>query len=49
MSYVYPMVSMMTMVAPTPDWFVGVDSVNLCVLGKHLVSPHSDWDLCFCR
>ena len=26
----YPLVSALTMIAPSPDWFVGVDSLNLC-------------------
>jgi hypothetical protein len=25
----YPLVSLVTMIAPSPDWFVGVDSLNL--------------------
>ena len=25
----YPLVTLVTMIAPSPDWFVGVDSVNL--------------------
>ena len=26
----HPLVSLETMLAPSPDWFTGVDSVNLC-------------------
>ena len=26
----YSMVSLITMIAPSPDWFVGVDSYDLC-------------------
>ncbi|KAJ7352969.1 Spondin-2 [Desmophyllum pertusum] len=26
----YSLVSIITMIAPSPDWFVGIDSVNLC-------------------
>ena len=26
----YPLVSVVTMIAPSPDWFVGVDSEDLC-------------------
>lgn len=29
-SYEYPYVSMMSMIAPSPDWYVGVSNVNLC-------------------
>lgn len=29
-SYAYPYVSMISMIAPSPDWFVGVSNVNLC-------------------
>ena len=25
----YPLVSLVSMIAPSPDWFVGVDSLNL--------------------
>eukprot|EP00210_Caulerpa_lentillifera_P004433 g4230.t1 len=30
----YPLISMLTMLAPSPDWMVGVNSVNLCTIGK---------------
>ena len=30
----YSMVSLISMIAPSPDWFVGVDSENLCADGK---------------
>ena len=26
----YPLVSVITMIAPSPDWFVGVDDVDMC-------------------
>lgn len=34
----YPYLSMMSMAAPSPDWFVGVDSVPLCKNGYWLPS-----------
>ncbi|MCB5360279.1 spondin domain-containing protein [Vibrio lentus] len=30
----FPLVSIITMVAPSPDWFIGVDSLNLYQNGK---------------
>ncbi len=33
-SGMHPMVSLVTMLAPSPDWFVGVDSVPLCKDGS---------------
>lgn len=29
----YPMVSLISMLAPSPDWFVGISGVNLCNAG----------------
>lgn len=37
----YPYVSMISMIAPSPDWFVGVADVNLCRTGKHFVLTFS--------
>ena len=30
----YPLVSVISMIAPSPDWFVGIMDVNLCDAGK---------------
>lgn len=30
----YPLVSLISMLAPSPDWFVGIKGVNLCNAGK---------------
>ena len=30
----FPKVSIITMLAPSPDWFIGIDSVDLCNSGK---------------
>jgi hypothetical protein len=30
----YPLVTLVSMIAPSPDWFVGVDSLNLYENGK---------------
>ena len=44
----YPMVSLISMIFPSPDWFVGIDSHNLCDNGKWRdswnVSMLSPWD-----
>lgn len=32
----YPLVTLVTMIAPSPDWFVGVDSLNLYVNGSFI-------------
>jgi hypothetical protein len=32
----YPLVTLVTMIAPSPDWFVGVDSLNLFVNGSFI-------------
>lgn len=34
----YPLVSLVSMVAPSPDWFVGVDSLNLRNLNGNFVN-----------
>ena len=30
----FPNVSIITMLAPSPDWFIGIDSLDLCNSGK---------------
>ena len=30
----FPKVSIITMLAPSPDWFIGIDSLDLCNSGK---------------
>jgi hypothetical protein len=32
----YPLVTLVTMIAPSPDWFVGVDSLNLYINGSFI-------------
>ena len=32
----YPLVTLVTMIAPSPDWFVGVDILNLFVNGSFI-------------
>ena len=32
----YPLVTLVTMIAPSPDWFVGVDSLNLFENGSFI-------------
>ena len=44
----YPMVSLVSMLAPSPDWFVGVKGVNLCNAGMWLdtlnITSLQPWD-----
>ena len=43
----YSMVSLITMIAPSPDWFVGVDSYDLCGMNGWIENVTMDllpWD-----
>ena len=43
----YSMVSLITMIAPSPDWFVGVDSYDLCGMNGWIEKVTMDllpWD-----
>ena len=33
-NHLYPLVSIISMIAPSPDWFVGIHDVNLCEVNK---------------
>jgi hypothetical protein len=46
-SVTHPLVSLVSMIAPSPDWFVGVDALPLLVNGQwvdSLVVPLRGWD-----
>ena len=38
----YPLVSIVSMIAPSPDWIVGVDAMNLIVDGDFVASKEVD-------
>jgi hypothetical protein len=47
LSQLYPRVTLVSMIAPTPDWFVGVDGLELFQNGQwvqELVVPLQAWD-----
>ena len=41
----YPLVSVVTMIAPSPDWFVGVDSEDLCDARTGKFKESASYDL----
>ena len=41
----YPLVSVVTMIAPSPDWFVGVDSEDLCDAQTGRFKNNASYDL----
>jgi hypothetical protein len=38
----YPLVSFITMIAPSPDWFLGVHDLNLC---NTATGEWQDWEV----
>lgn len=38
MENIYLQVSLMSRIIPSPDWFIGIDSFDLCVNGNWLDS-----------
>jgi len=41
-SHKYSLLTLMTMIAPSPDWFVGISSLNLCENGTWLANKTID-------